>query len=112
MYQLHEAVRSGQTKVVEFLIKSGVDVNHLSIDGKSPLRRAINDFGENHEITLLLKSKNAKDVGDDEADTDETDDEIGDIDYFDAEEESDDEGEDSEDEEEDENEPMSDDEDL
>ena len=79
----------------------------MSADGKTPLRRAINDFGENHEITLLLRGKNAEDMGDEEADM--VDDQIGDIDYFEPEEGKD---EDDEDDEEDGIEPMSDDEDL
>ena len=54
---VHEAARGGQTKVLEYLIEKGVDINERTHDGKggSALWWAERNFPANHPAVQLLK---------------------------------------------------------
>jgi ankyrin repeat protein len=57
---LHEAIRFGQTEMVEILLAHGADKDHYTKNGESPLvlaRYFLND--EEHMIIRLLKSLGA-----------------------------------------------------
>ena len=54
---IHEAARGGQTKVLEYLIEKGVDINERTHDGKgaSALWWAERNFSASHPAVKLLK---------------------------------------------------------
>lgn len=60
---LHEAARYGQLEVVQYLIDSGASINAQTGDGSTPLRIAINDMGEHHEVVKFLTKLGAEDHG-------------------------------------------------
>ena len=55
---LHLAARAGNTQVVEYLLKNGADVNSITNGGRgwSPLRIAMDELGEDHDVCSLLRS--------------------------------------------------------
>ena len=58
---LHEAVRSGNTEVVDILFKAGADVNRRTNFGQggSPLWWAIDIHGEGHSVVSVLRRNGA-----------------------------------------------------
>ena len=59
---IHEAARGGQTKVLEYLIEKGADVNERTHKGKgaSALWWAERNFPENHPAVALLRRHGAR----------------------------------------------------
>lgn len=59
---LHESVRSGDPKLVEYLIEHGADVNLRTDGGKggSPLWWAHKYFDEDHDMIKVLHTYGAK----------------------------------------------------
>jgi prolyl 4-hydroxylase len=58
---IHEAARGGQTKVLEFLVSKGVDVNertHKGV-GASPLWWAQRNFPDSHPAIQFLQKQGA-----------------------------------------------------
>ena len=64
---LHEAARGGHKDAVELLVKHGADVNAVSNHGrgKTPLRLAVEEHGEDHPLVDYLLSLGAIDAGPD-----------------------------------------------
>lgn len=61
--QLHEAARYGHLETVQYLIDSGASINALTGTGSTPLREAIDEQGEDHEVVKLLTKLGAEDRG-------------------------------------------------
>lgn len=62
---LHEAVRSGDTEIVKFLLENGADPNSRTEkngNGASALHWALEYHDEDHPVVVLLKSNGAKDI--------------------------------------------------
>lgn len=51
---LHYAVRLNNLSTVEYLVEQNANVNHVNIDGVSPLRQALLTRPFNHDILQLL----------------------------------------------------------
>ena len=65
---IHEAARKGRIEVLQFILDvSGSDkiINSISNfgRGRSPLRIAIDNLGEDHNACLYLKSQGALNIG-------------------------------------------------
>jgi len=63
---LHEAARSGQTEVVNYLVEKGADINAIDKGNTSPLRVAVEALGIDHTVVEYLMSLGAADTGDGE----------------------------------------------
>jgi Ankyrin repeats (3 copies) len=60
---LHEAIRKGETEMVQLLLDRGAEMNirtGTKENGDSPLVLAKTYLGANHEVTKLLESRGAK----------------------------------------------------
>lgn len=60
---LHEACRTGQKDVIDFLLQHGADINALTDRGASPLRLAKQYLRHDHPVLAYLESLGAKDIG-------------------------------------------------
>jgi hypothetical protein len=83
--QIHEAIRAGHHRTVEYLVENGADINHLTKDGTSPLRMALDNLGPSHIVTKYLEDLGAEDHGDviDERESEGQDDEDDEEEHFD-----------------------------
>lgn len=63
---IHLAARAGHVEVVDFLLKVGADVDAITNEGRgwSPLRIALDKFGDDHEVCSLLRSAGGHDLKD------------------------------------------------
>mmetsp|Transcript_16484 Transcript_16484/g.38112 ORF Transcript_16484/g.38112 Transcript_16484/m.38112 type:complete len:516 (+) Transcript_16484:72-1619(+) len=61
---LHEAARSGEYAVVEYLVESGANINSRTNEDATALRIAINSVGEDHRVVKYLRELGAEDHGD------------------------------------------------
>jgi prolyl 4-hydroxylase len=54
---IHVAARAGKVEVVDYLLKNGADVDAISNGGRgwTPLRIAMDELGEEHEVCSLLR---------------------------------------------------------
>jgi ankyrin repeat protein len=59
---LHEAVRTGQKHVIEFLVERGADVNELTHKGESPLHLGRIFLDADHPVLSYLESLGAEDL--------------------------------------------------
>ena len=61
---LHEASRAGHTRIVQFLLQQGVDVNVRTHDGRgeSALYLAMTTLGKEHPVVQLLQQHGGKDI--------------------------------------------------
>lgn len=60
---MHCAVLSGDVRLVEYMIKKGINVNELDDNGNSPIRKAgISGRGDVREIIRVLKAAGGKDI--------------------------------------------------
>lgn len=61
---LHEAVRAGHTRIVQFLLQQGADVNQRTQGGRgeSPLHLAITTFNKDHPVVKVLEQHGGKDI--------------------------------------------------
>lgn len=51
-YRMHRAIKQGETRILEKLIRAGLDVNHIDDDGWTPLKVAA--FNGKEEAALML----------------------------------------------------------
>jgi len=72
---LHEACRGGHTEIVRYLVvEQGefVDVNATTNGGQSPLSLALQNHGEDHPVTQLLREAMDADNSDDQEGSDDS----------------------------------------
>ena len=60
---IHEAARSGQVDVLDYLVKQGTDINAVTGGGQSPLHVAKSFLGGDHGIIDFLKKFGAVEIG-------------------------------------------------
>jgi ankyrin repeat protein len=62
---IHEAVRSGHLKAVEFFLERNIDINKKTYTGVSPLNIARELLGKDHAVTKKLVENGAIDINED-----------------------------------------------
>ena len=60
---IHEAIRSGHTEVVKFLVESGADIASLTSSGASPLWWARRTLEPGHSVIKFLEDLGAPEIG-------------------------------------------------